>query len=154
MRNQWHVSAGSVDWQITLRGLHVPVGTEGIAHKAIHLRRHAALWITSSKLTNAPEQSETNCTESRRTQPYQEPEASSPITVHQCHSETQTEELKRRALSIPKHISVHKSAMESGRSLIRGEPVSSRQCGWICVSPRKASDRERLHHPDTTNTSS
>lgn len=38
-------------------GSHVPVAAEGTAHKAIHLRRHAALWITSSKLTNAAEQS-------------------------------------------------------------------------------------------------
>lgn len=64
-----------------------------------------------------------------------------------------TEELKRRALNIPKQRSVCKSAMESGRSLMRGEPVSSRQCGRICVSIRKATDREQLHHPDTTNTS-
>ena len=38
------------------RGRHVAVGAEGTARKAIHLRRHAARWITSSKLTNAPEQ--------------------------------------------------------------------------------------------------
>lgn len=65
-----------------------------------------------------------------------------------------TEELKRRAPNIPKHRSVCKSAMESGRSLMWGEPVSSRQCGRICISTRKATDRERFHHSDKTNTSS
>lgn len=34
---------------------------------------------------------ETNCTESPRTQLDQEPEANSPITGHQCHSETQVD---------------------------------------------------------------
>lgn len=63
------------------------------------------------------------------------------------------EELKRRALNIPQQRSAHKSAMESDRSLMRGEPVSSRQCGPICVSTRKASDREQPHHSDTSNTS-
>lgn len=48
---------GSVAWHITTKGSHFPVGTEGTAQNAIHLRRHAALWITSSKLTNAPGQS-------------------------------------------------------------------------------------------------
>lgn len=35
-----------------------------------------------------------------------------------------------------------------------GELVSSRQCGRICDSSGKASDREHLKQPDTTNTSS
>lgn len=48
---------GSVAWHITTKGSHFPVGTEGTAQNAIHLRRHAALWITSSKLTNAAGQS-------------------------------------------------------------------------------------------------
>lgn len=34
---------------------HIKIKNEGTAHKAAHLRRHAALWIISRKLTNAPE---------------------------------------------------------------------------------------------------
>lgn len=69
------------------------------------------------------------------------------------HKPKMTEELKRGALNITEQRSACKSAMESGISLMQGEPVSSRQCGRICVSIRKASDREQLHHPDITNTS-
>lgn len=90
---------------------------------------------------------ETNCTGSRNQKP---------MCPSQAPRVTQkpelTEEWKRGALSIPKQRSACKSAMESGRSLMRGEPVSSRQCGRICVSTRKASDREQLLHPDTTST--
>lgn len=82
----------------------------------------------------------------------------SQCTNHKAPCVTQkpklTEELKRWALNIPKQLSARKSPMESDRSLMRGEPVSSRQCGQICVSTRKASDREQFHHSDTSNTSS
>lgn len=69
------------------------------------------------------------------------------------HTPKMTEELKRGALNITEQRSACESAMESGISLMQGETVSSRQCGRICVSIRKASDREQLHHPDITNTS-
>lgn len=45
-----------------------------------------------------------------------------------------TKDLRRGALNIPEQRSAYKSAMESGRSLMQGEPVSSRRCGQICVS--------------------